>query len=187
MKKKLVFFLFMFLSFINVSKAIVTNSSYDNIKVYFFYNDNCKECNTGKNWLHEESQNDNRIRIEDINIENDNELYNKVKDSLNIKNEKVPLILIGTNYFIGFNEKIKNNLLNAISSYEKVETYCDVITKIQNEEDINECTNQNKEIYKDNNFLIIVAIIFILIGITFFMILFLKDQKIIKFKHNGKK
>lgn len=166
--KKILFmiFLLVIICFPNIVKAIATNSSYNNIKIYFFYQDNCKECDTGKQWLEEELKDNDRVRVEYIKIDDNKELTKKTKDVLKIERENIPLIIIGTNYFLGFNNKIKDNLTNAIKSYENVEIYCDVVSKIQNNEDTKDCIIQNKDIYVQSiGFSTIKKIILISVGI----------------------
>ena len=151
---------------INVN-AVVSNSFY-NIKINVFYKDNCKECEEEKEWI-EDYKEDKFINVEYINIKDNEKLYNEIKESLKIKKDNVPLVIIGSNYFLGFNDRIKGNLIEAIKAYEENKDYCDVVTKIKNKEDIKECLKVNKNIYKDNIFIsviimIIAIIVLVIIG-----------------------
>ena len=151
---------------INVN-AVVSNSFY-NIKINVFYKDNCKECEEEKEWI-EDYKEDKFINVEYINIKDNEKLYNEIKESLKIKKDNVPLVIIGSNYFLGFNDRIKGNLIEAIKAYEESKDYCDVVTKIKNKEDIKECLKVNKNIYKDNIFIsviimIIAIIVLVIIG-----------------------
>ena len=156
-------------------KAIATNSSYTDINVYFFYEENCEECDKAKEWLETEFKENYRVRIEYLKIEENKELNEKLKESLKIKKNKYPLMIIGSNTFIGFNEKTKSNLKEAIKSYEEVNDSCDVVSKIRNDEDIKECLNQNKDIYKEPfefpiyGVILIVFFICLIIGVFFMM------------------
>ena len=145
---------------INVN-AVVSNSFY-NIKINVFYKDNCKECEEEKEWI-EDYKEDKFINVEYINIKDNEKLYNEIKESLKIKKDNVPLVIIGSNYFLGFNDRIKGNLIEAIKAYEENKDYCDVVTKIKNKEDIKECLKVNKNIYKDNIFISVIIMIIAII------------------------
>lgn len=152
MKKRLfIFFLLIYLCFPVVSNALATNSSSDNVKVSLFYQDNCKECDSAKEFLDNYRKDNYRLNTEYINIDDNKELNNKVKDLFSIKKDSVPLIVIGSNYFVGFNDNIKEELTSAIKAYEEKEEYCDVVSKLKNGEDTKDCINQNKDIYKQKN------------------------------------
>ena len=167
MKKILfTFFLLTFLCFPIVSNALATNSSYDNIKVYFFYNENCKDCDNSKEWLQEELKENNRVKVEYIKVDGNEELNTKVRKSLNIKKDNLPLMVIGSNYFIGFNNKLKEMLMKAIKSYEDADDYCDVVSKLRNNENVNDCLKLNKDIYNQSTGLPPFVIVIIVLGIA---------------------
>ncbi len=172
------FFLLTFLCFPSTSKALATNSSLDNLKVYFFYEENCKECDKGKTWLDNYLKDNNRVIAEYIKVSDNKELNSKIKDKLNIKKDDVPLFVIGSNYFIGFNNRVKSNLTEAIKSYENSSSYCDAVLKIQNDEDIKDCTEKNKNIYHENiSAIAVIIIILIIIGIIVCLIKYVKPIK----------
>ena len=174
MKKKLfMLFLFIFLSFPIISKALVTNSFYKNINIYFFQDDNCKECKYAKEWLEEEIKNKNNIKIEYIKIDEDKKLNTKVRNVLNIKKNKTPLIIIGSNYFIGFNNNIKNDLKDAIKSYEDEDDFCDIVSRIRDNKNTKECIKQNNGIYKKSNitYILIASVIGIVLAISIALII----------------
>lgn len=153
MKKRLfILFILMYLCFPIVSNAIATNSSdISYIRIYLFSNNKCKECDSAKEFLDNYRKDNYRLNTEYINIDDNKELNNKVKDLFSIKKDSVPLIVIGSNYFIGFNDNIKEELTSAIKAYEEKEEYCDVVSKLKNGEDTKDCINQNKDIYKQKN------------------------------------
>lgn len=176
-KRLLICFLLIYLCIPIAARAIATNSSDDinYVKIYYFTSDNCVECDKGKEWLENYQKEDNRISIEYIN---DNDLNNQVKNVFNIKEDNMPLITIGSNYFIGFNDKVEKDLKEAIKSYEEKEEYCDVVSKVRNGEDTKDCIKQNKDIYKQENtsnssntikFVIIGVIIVLIIGAVFIL------------------
>ncbi len=165
------------LSFSVVSYAIVTNSSeYSNVKVYVFYNEENEAYQQEKNYLDENVN----IRKEYINTNENEELFTKVKATLKIRNNKFPVLVIGSTYFTGFNEKIQNNIKEAEEAYENAEKYGDIVEKIRNNEDVKDVIKQNEEIYKNSNsinvILMIILIIFV-IGLITFSIYLRKNKK----------
>ena len=165
MKKLLfMFFLLMFLCFPIKSNAVVTNSSYS-VKVNVFLKNDCKDCEKEKDWL-EEYRKESFMDIEYINIDDNNELYNKIKKALSIKSNKTPLVIIGSNYFIGFDKNTKEELTNAIKSYEEIDSYCDTVSKVRKNEDIKDCINQNEGIYnQQKKTSIFIKVIIAIVGI----------------------
>ncbi len=158
----------MIFCFPTVTNALATNSSYDNIKVYFFYEEDCKDCEKAKEWLEEELKEHQRVRAEYVKIENNQEFSKQVKDTFQIKKDTVPLMVIGSNSFLGFSNQVKNNLTEAIESYEEAKDSCDVISKVRNQEDVKDCMSQNKEIYHPSTvFSTLIKVILGIIGIGF--------------------
>ena len=140
------------LCFSVVSNAVVTNSAeYNSVKVYVFYKENSKAYKEEKDWLEEYTKNDIRVIVEEIEIKQNSELAKKVKDTLKIKKDKLPLTIIGSNYFIGFNKKVEKNLTEAIEAYKKADNYGDVLEKIMDNEDAKTAIEQNKGIYKQRS------------------------------------
>ncbi len=177
MKKRFFLLAFLLLTFPVISKALATNSSYNNIKVYFFYEDNCKSCEEGKNWLEENLKDNKRVRAEYIKINENKGLNKQLKKELNITKNDIPLIILGTNYFIGFNDKTKDNLTKAIKSYEDALDYCDIVSKLQNDEDIKDCIKQNKDIYNQSKSFSIPLIVLIVGGLILIVAIYLVIKK----------
>ena len=180
MKKRLfIFFLLMLLCFPIKSNAVATNSSYS-VKINLFLTNDCKDCEKEIEWL-EEYRKDSFIDIEYINIDDSNELYDKVKEALTLKGDKMPLAIVGSNYFIGFNDKVKNNLTDAIKSYEKEDEYCDIVSKIRKGEDAKNCIEQNKDIYKQSSsYPIFIKIIVAIVVIGLVIGILLTIKKLLK-------
>lgn len=173
--KRIVFtiFIIMLLCFPIVSKAVATNSSDDvNLKIYFFYEDDCKDCDSAREWIEEYLKDNSDVGVEYLNTKENKELNKKVIDALDIKDNDVPLIVVGTNYFVGYNDNYKDNVKSAIKSYKEKESYCDLVSKIKNNDDYSKCVKQNDGIYKQdrntkNNIVIPVIIgLIVIIGIV---------------------
>lgn len=172
MKKRLFMFLFLLILCIPITThALATNSSYDNIKVYFFYEDDCTDCNEAKKWLEDLLKEHNRVRPEIVKISDNKDLYDDVRNLLDINKDKMPLMVIGSNYFMGFNDKVKNNLTKAIKAYEESENYCNLVNKVQDGDDTKACLEVNEGIYEQHSFpvalvITISVIIVILIAVV---------------------
>ena len=108
--KKILIIIILLLSFPLVTRAVATNSSYDNIKVYLFYEDENDSFNDMQKYLQETLEDYKRIRLQLVNTGEEKDLYEKVKDKLNIEDDDKPLIVIGSSYFIGNSQKLKINL-----------------------------------------------------------------------------
>lgn len=166
------------LSFNVVSNAIVTNSSeYSNAKVYVFYDEENEVYQKEKNYLDENVN----IRKEYINTNENGELFTKLKDALKIKNEKLPISVVGSTYFVGFDEKIQTNIEEAVKSYEEIEEYGDIVEKIKNNEDVKDIIKQNEGVYKQpskpNVFLKVLFAIIALILAIFILRIILRKKK----------
>lgn len=168
------------LSFGTISNAIVASSSQysiSSVKAYVFYNEENEVYNEEKTWLDENIN----IRKEYINTNDNNELFTKVKEALKIKKDKFPITIIGSTYFIGFDEKIKNNIEEAFNAYSEAEEYGDIVEKIKNNEDVTDLIKQNEKIYKQKsnvNIILIIVITFIVVVLIIFIIkAILKNKK----------
>ena len=143
-----------------------------------FFSNKSKEYENSKQYLEKYKKENNDINIEYLNIKKNKDLTSKVKNSLNIKNNNTPLIIIGSNYFVGFNNGIKNNLEKAINSYRKHSDHCDIISIIKSNGNIKNCIDQNKEIYKEANILPTILTIIIVVLIIGTIIVLCKRKKI---------
>lgn len=178
MKKVLIISIILMLLGIGiVSNAIVTNSSeYSNVKVYVLYGEENEEYNQEKQWLDENIN----IRKEYINVNENNDLYAKIKEELKIKKEKFPITIIGSTYFMEYNEKIQGDIKKAIEAYEKAGDYGDIIEKIRNNEDVKDVIKQNQKIYKQpgkSNIVINIVIILLVLCIVIVIFNFFKKKK----------
>ena len=125
-------------------------------------------------------------RKEYINTNENSELYNKIKDVLKIKKDNLPIIVVGSTYFIGFDEKIQSNIEEAVKAYENAEKYGDIVDKVRNNEDVKDIIKQNEEIYKQpNTSNVFLNVIFVIIAL--FIIIFILKIVLEKKLNNTKK
>lgn len=133
-KKKILLLLVLCLVFIPINTKALSSSYKDNIhditntkvekdkiNIYLFHGYNCPHCKAEKEWLKtiKEDYKDyvNIYYFEVWKDSNNLKLMNKVKDRMNIKEEGVPLTIIGDKYFIGFSDITSPNMENAILKY----------------------------------------------------------------------
>ncbi len=165
MKKLSILFIILTIIVLPV-QAVVTNSSYTDSKaiVYFFYEEKCEQCDQEKAWLEEYVNKDNTISLEYIDTSVEKDLLNKIYDNLKINKKEMPLVVVGSSYFVGFNDNSKKEIKKAIEAYKEKE-HCNLINKIRNNEDIKECLTENKNIYNNqsSNFIILMIAVGIII------------------------
>lgn len=128
--------LFLFIPVINAKE----------VTVYLFHSDSCPHCKSEREYLKTISN----IDVKEYEVSKYSKLLTKVTDKLNINSSSVPITIIGSDYKIGFNDEIKNDIKDMILSYSKSD-YCDVVDLIIKNKDIEKCLDDNKGIYNINN------------------------------------
>lgn len=122
----------------------------ENLKFYLFYQESCPHC-------HDEMEFINSIKDEyptvdfvfyEISLNEMNyNFYNKVLKKTKINANGVPFTIIGTDYYVGFNEEISKNIVESLNKFLEVGTI-DIISMVKNDEDLsdikyNENINEN--------------------------------------------
>lgn len=118
------------------------NAEENGIRLYLFHSSSCPHCKAEIEFL--ESIKDDYPSLKVITYEvNENEMnynfYNKVLKKTGINATGVPFTLIGTDYYVGFDEntgtdkEIKKSIEKFLNG-----DYVDVIAKIKNDEDISD-------------------------------------------------
>ncbi len=154
-----------------LTKATVTNSEIQGkLKVYLLASDDCKNCIEAKEYLQKEA--DKNYYLEMVYSES-NALYLDAKKKLNIKKDELPLIIIGSNYYQGFNAKIVKKLTKIIDLYGNND-YCDILNT---ELSVKECQKINKNIYNNHNYLVYLIIPLVVITIGSAILIVLKRKK----------
>lgn len=115
------------------------------VTIYLFHSDSCPHCKSEREFL---STLDN-VDIKMYEVTDYSKLLTKVRDKLNIKENSVPITIIGSDYVIGYNEDIKNQILDMINSYSQNE-HCDAVEAIIENRDISTCLDENEGIYKSS-------------------------------------
>ncbi len=179
MKRRIYFgILFLLLWFPIVTKALATNANYSMVNLYFFCEKENSECDSGREWLENELMTNMHINVNAIKIEDNQELFDKVKKSLKVKSKKLPFIVLGTNAFTGLNNTNKEHLKEAIAAYQEAEEVCDLVSTIKNEGDVKACVKQNKKIYKAKSHLLMYSLSAIGILVIIGAILFVRKKNL---------
>lgn len=117
LKRVAVMFL-VFFSFINITKAE------EKVKLYLFHNYDCPHCAEEKVYLNELVQEYDNLEIITYEVKKDEQNRELLKDFL-AENDwdirGVPLTVIGTNYFVGYNDDIGIKIRCAINYYSENE------------------------------------------------------------------
>lgn len=136
--KKLLFIFiltFLFIPFISADNK-------EDVTIYLFHSNSCPHCKSEKEFL---STLDG-VEVKQYEVGTYSRLLNKVRNKLDIKENSVPITIIGSDYVIGYSDEIKNQIENLIDSYSKKQ-HCDVVDLIIENKDISECLETNKGIY----------------------------------------
>lgn len=112
------------------------------IRLYLFHQSSCPHCNAEIDFL--ESIKDDYPTLEIVEYEiSGNEMnykfYSKVMKETGINDTRVPFTMIGTDYYIGFDESsgTDDEIIGSIEKFLKGD-YVDIISKVKNGEDISD-------------------------------------------------
>ncbi len=115
MKKILLFLILLFFPLL-----VLAN---ENVNIYVFHQHTCKHCKDALTYLKDVSKDEhiNLFEYEILKDENAHNrlLYNEICDLMNIKVRSVPLIIIGNDYFIGFNKAKEESIQKMITFYHE--------------------------------------------------------------------
>ncbi len=116
--KRVAVIFIVFFSFINITKAE------EKVKLYLFHNYDCPHCAEEKVYLNELEQEYDNLEIIMYEVKKDEQNRELLKDFLNENDwdiRGVPLTVIGTNYFVGYNDDIGIKIRCAINYYSENE------------------------------------------------------------------
>lgn len=134
MKRKIIIILFLFLTILPTNIFAISDTYFDEVKeiigveteddkinLYLFYGKECPHCEEERKWLKtiKENYKDylNIYYFEVWHNEDNKEIMNKVKNQFNIREEGVPLTIIGNDYYVGYSESIGSMIENKIKEY----------------------------------------------------------------------
>lgn len=126
------------------SDVVITEKK---ITIYLFYSEECPHCHKEREWLSDYTKEHLDVKVEYYERDKESSMVSKVRSALNIKNSYVPLTVIGSDYFIGYNEDTRKQMEEAIEAYKEHEGYCDIVSLIEKGEDTEGCRTKNNGIY----------------------------------------
>ncbi len=140
----------------------------DQAVVYMFRMSTCEHCHDAITWFNEIAvEHGAKFKLRSFNISDnpDNRrLYESTYEYLNFKSG-VPLMIVGNNYFRGFNDNTKKALLEAIDKvYEEKDTYdlFEEMEKAKEKEESNDDDKEDKSKFSISTIVIIIAAIVII-------------------------
>ncbi len=122
MKKILRNLLLLFALFFVFSLSVSANNT---VNIYYFWGDGCPHCNIQKPTLEALEQNNNKIKVhyyETWYDRSNSELFNKVARSHGTSVTGVPATFIGSRYWVGYNETIREQIEEYV--YQCLENGC---------------------------------------------------------------
>lgn len=118
----------------------VVSADEKTLRVYLFHQESCPHCKKEIQYLEElknEYSNLDVVTYEvSQNVMNYN-FMNRVIDKTGIvTNGQVPFTIIGTDYYIGFEDHVKKSIKDSIDKFLNDKNSIDVIAKVKNDEDV---------------------------------------------------
>lgn len=133
--------LFIAILFLVLFIPFSTKADEEKIRLYLFHQNGCPHCEAELEFL--ESIEDDYPRLEIVKYEvSSNQmnysLYNKVMKKTRIYENGVPFTMIGTDYFVGFDEETGTDkeIKKSIEKFLKGNNYKDIISMVKNDEDL---------------------------------------------------
>ena len=118
-----------------LASIIPVNARDKEIKLYFFNGNGCPHCKAEEKQLTKLTKKYKNLKVVNYEVwddKNNQILFEKVKDKMNIKSAGVPLTIIGTSYIAGYDEAVDSYLERAIIYYMESDNYIDIVSKIKN-------------------------------------------------------
>ena len=143
MKKILGFICFFFLFFFG-SDIVFAND----VDLYLFHSSTCPHCKEEKEYLKKLEEDYDYLSVHYYEVHDDMIVTNKVKEGLKIKENYVPITVVGSDYIVGFSSVTEDDIKSLIEKYHD-NGGCDAVSKILEGKDISDCIKQNESIKKD--------------------------------------
>lgn len=129
------------------SNTVTSNSNieYDESKVgsnkvtlYLFYLSTCPHCHAEIEWLNTIADKYTYLNIVKHEVSENNSLYYKIVEEMNINDYHVPLTIIGNDYMIGYSESKNEDIINLIKKHSSYDS-CDAVKTIEDGKNIKNC------------------------------------------------
>ena len=135
-------FFFLFFCEINIISA-------RDVDLYLFHSSTCPHCKEEKKYLKELEKEYDYLKVHYYEVHEDMLVTSKVKDELKIKENYVPITVVGSDYIVGFSSVTKEDIKSLIKKYHDNDG-CDAVSKILKNKDISDCIKQNESIKEGN-------------------------------------
>lgn len=144
MKKILIIIVFFLLFFVNTNATF----AYD-VDLYLFHSSSCPHCKEEKDYLKQLEKDYDYLDVHYYEVHDNMLVTSKVKEGLNIKENYVPITIVGSDYIIGFSDVTRSEIKSLIEKYHDNKG-CDAVAKILDDKKIDDCIKQNKGIKEKN-------------------------------------
>lgn len=114
------------------------------VNLYLFYSSTCPHCHAEIEWLNTIKDDYSYLNIVEYEASDNFTFYESVVEQMQINDYHVPLTIIGSDYYVGFSESKKDDIINLIEQYSKKE-HCDMVYTINKDGNITKCNNINKK------------------------------------------
>ena len=114
------------------------------VNLYLFYSSTCPHCHAEIEWLNTIKDDYSYLNIVEYEASDNFTFYESVVEQIQINDYHVPLTIIGSDYYVGFSESKKDDIINLIEQYSKKE-HCDMVDTINKDGSITKCNNINKK------------------------------------------
>lgn len=144
MKKILIIIGFFLLFFINTSVSFAHD-----VDLYLFHSSSCPHCKEEKEYLKQLEKDYDYLDVHYYEVHDNMLVTSKVKEGLNIKENYVPITIVGSDYIVGFSDVTRSEIKSLIEKYHNNKG-CDAVSKILEDKKIDDCIKQNKGIKEKN-------------------------------------
>ncbi len=122
----ILFFICLFIMPVNAKEK-------EKITLYLFHGDGCPHCAEEIKFLEKLDYDINIVKYEVWNNKENSLFMDKVKDKFGIKENGIPLTIIGNSYVLGYNDLLSNKINRMIEFYLEND-YIDQVAKIEKDE-----------------------------------------------------
>lgn len=127
----------------------------DKVNIYLFYSESCTHCHNSDRVINEilETRDDINYYKYEVTLDQNaynRTLYNRIKTEYNIDRTAYPTVIIGNTVKIGFGANTKNEYIELIDYYKKIdyEDKAGIITKVIESTGNDQTTKKEEYIYK---------------------------------------
>lgn len=121
------------------SKLVGTNE----VNLYLFYSSTCPHCHAEIDWLDDIKDEYPYLNVIKYEASDNFEFYEATVEQMKINDYHVPLTIIGSDFYVGFSEYKKDDIIKLIEKYSKYK-HCDMVNIIKEGNDITKCNSINK-------------------------------------------